>query len=100
MLKFFASTLYIACLLPIYLEWSRTEIERQLDRMQEAVFNSPGVEAPITPTVVVGGMTLVTSHLVIARTTLHLSVGKALLSLVLGGMLGFLGWQQWQRRDR
>ena len=101
MLKFFFSTLYLTALLPLYLIWSRGEVEGQLDKMQGAVFNSPGAEAPITPAVVVGGITLLTSHMVIARLTLQLSLTQSLLSMLLGGTVGYLGWQEWQKgQDR
>ena len=93
MLRFLSSTLYIAILLPLYLQWSRTQVEGQLDKMQEGAFNSPGAEAPITPPVVVGGITLVTSHIVIARRALGLSNGVALLTLLVGGAAGFLSWR-------
>jgi len=97
MLKFLLSALYLAALLPMYLMWSRAEIEHQLDKMQEAVFNSPGAEAPLTPAIVVGGITLLTSHVVIARRGLHLSLVASLMSMVAGGIAGFVGWQQWQK---
>lgn len=97
MLKFLLSTLYLAALLPMYLVWSREQVEYQLDRMQEAVFNSPGAESPITPSVVVGGITLLTSHMVIARRGLQLSLTASLMSMLVGGAVGFIGWQQWQK---
>ena len=93
MLRFLSSTLYLAILLPFYLQWSGKQVEGQIDKMQEAAFNTPGAEAPITPAVVVGGITLVTSHIVIARRVLGLSNFAAFLSLLLGGALGFIGWR-------
>lgn len=93
-MRFLAGMVYIGALLPLYLQWSRGEAERQIDRMQTAVFNSPGAEAPITPAVVIGGITLVTSHMVIARRILHLTLPQALLSLIFGGCVGFVGWRQ------
>lgn len=98
MIKFCAAILYTASLLPLYLQWSRNEAERQIDRMQGAVFNSPGAEAPITPAVVVGGITLMTSHMVIAHKILALSMTKSFFSLILGGIIGFLGWQSFADR--
>ncbi len=97
MRKFFFSTLYLAALLPLYLIWSRAQIEGQIDKMQEAVFNSPGAESPVTPPLIIAGITLLTSHMVIARRGLQLSLVAALGSLLLGGTVGFLGWYQWQK---
>jgi hypothetical protein len=98
MFKFIAGVLYTTCLIPLYLQWSQTQVEEQINRMQEAVFNSPGMESPITPSIVVGGITLLTSHMVIARRVLQLSQFQAFSSMLLGGALGFLGWQQWQKQ--
>jgi hypothetical protein len=100
MLRFILSTIYLAALLPLYLLWSRQQIEAQLDKMQAAVFNSPGVESPITPAIVVGGITLLTSHVVIARRGLQLSLNAALASLLVGGALGYLGWRQWAKEGQ
>ena len=100
MLKFLLSSLYLAALLPMYLVWSREQVERQIDKMQEAVFNSPGAEAPITPAIVVGGITLLTSHMVIARRGLQLSLTASLISMLTGGAAGYLGWLQWQKGAR
>lgn len=97
MLKFLLSALYLAALLPMYLVWSQEQAERQIDKMQEAVFNSPGAEAPITPAIVVGGITLLTSHMVIARRGLQLSLTASFLSMVAGGAAGYMGWHQWRR---
>lgn len=85
-----ASILYLASLLPLYLQWSKQQAEGQIDKMQEAVFNSPGAEATITPSVVTGGVTLLGSHFVIARKGLDLDNGEALATMFLGGVLGYL----------
>ena len=85
-----ASILYLASLLPIYLQWSRQQAEGQIDKMQSAVFNTPGAESPLTPSVVTGGVTLLSSHFVIARKGLQLDTGEAFATMVLGGVLGFL----------
>ncbi len=97
MLKFFFSSLYLAALLPLYLIWSSEQMEGQIDKMQEAVFNTPGVESPVTPPMVVGGITLLTSHMVIARRGLQLSLVAAFGSMMVGGLIGFLGWRQWRK---
>lgn len=85
-----ASILYLTSVLPIYLQWSRQQAEVQLDKMQGAVFNSPGAEAPVTPAMVTGGIAVLSSHFVIARKGLELDNGEALATMFLGGVLGFL----------
>jgi hypothetical protein len=56
MLPFLAALAYPVLTLPPYLDWSRRRIEGQIDKMQAAVFNTPGAEAPIPPAVVVAGL--------------------------------------------
>jgi len=85
-----ASMIYLAAVLPIYLQWSRQQAEGQIDKMQEAVFNTPGAESAITPSIVIGGVTLLSSHFIIARKGLALDNGEALATMFLGGVFGFL----------
>ena len=85
-----ASMLYLASVMPLYLRWSRQQAEGQIDKMQGAVFNSPGAEAPVTPAMVTGGIAVLGSHFVIARKGLELDNGEALATMFLGGVLGFL----------
>lgn len=58
MLRLLLTVAYPAGLLPLYLEWSRRQAEAQIDKMQRAVFNTPGAESPVPPIVVVGGVAL------------------------------------------
>lgn len=53
---------YPVLLVPLYLDWSRRQAEAQIDRMQAAVFNTPGAEAPVPPVVVVGGLGLAVGY--------------------------------------
>ncbi len=75
MLKFTLSTLFTTALLPLFLSWSRAQTEGQIDKMQEASFNTPGMESPITPPMLAGGVGLMVGHFVV------------------GGWLGQKGWQ-------
>jgi len=90
MLKFILSTLYTALLLPFYLGWSRQQAEAQIDKMQEGVFNSPGVGTPLPPVVIVGGLILIGTHFLFGQQGLRLKGWQALLSWLLG-ILGGLG---------
>lgn len=74
MLRLLLSLAYPALLLPLYLDWSRDQAEAQIDKMQRAVFNTPGAEAPVPPPVMVGG------------------VGLLLGYGIWTGMLGLRGW--------
>jgi len=96
-LKFILNTLYTALLLPLYLKWSRQQIESQIDKMQEAVFNTPGVEAPVPAPVLLGGIALIGGHLWLGQRGLRLRGWQTMSSLVLGSLIGtglFLIWTQ------
>jgi hypothetical protein len=62
MLRYLATFLYPILLIPLYLDWSHRQSEEQIDKMQRAVFNSPGAEAPVPPTVIVGGVGLLLGY--------------------------------------
>jgi len=96
MIRIFFATLLTAALLPIYLRWSRTQAERQIDKMQAAAFDTPGAESPVTPTVLGGGVALLLAHLIGSR-LLRLNAWRTVMSLVLGLTVGtgiFLIWPQ------
>jgi hypothetical protein len=67
MLRLFVALAYPIFLIPLYLDWSRGQAEDQIDKMQQAVFNSPGVEAPVPPPVVVGGALLLLGYWGVTR---------------------------------
>ena len=88
MSKFILSTLYTALLLPIYLRWSRQQTEHQIDKMQEAVFNTPGAETIVTAPVVLGGVLLIGFHFLVARRALNLKTWQSVLSLFVSIVAG------------
>lgn len=79
----FLATLINAALALTYLNWSREQAERQIDKMQANAFDTPGAESPVTPAVFGGGAALLLIHLINAR-LLHLRGWQTLVSLVLG----------------
>jgi hypothetical protein len=82
--------LLFAGLLPLFLRWSRLQSERQIDKMQRSVFNSPGAEAPVPPAVIVGGCVLLGGYLLLGRRFLRLSAWQLLTSLSLGAAGGIV----------
>lgn len=86
--QFLLSTLYPVLLLFRYLPWAQRRIDLQIEKMQEASFNTPGAEAPIPPEVVLGGLTLVAGHFLVGRGMLRMKWVPTVLSLFLGGLLG------------
>lgn len=76
MLRFLLSLAYPVLLTPLYLDWSRGQAEAQIDKMQRSVFNTPGAEAPVPATVLMGGVGLL--------------VGYGLWT----GLLGQRGWRR------
>lgn len=83
MLNFLLSLLYSAVSLSFFWEWAQGRAEGQIDKMQDAVFNTPGAEAPVPPDVVLGGVGLLATHFVLGK-LLKLSGWQSFLSLVLG----------------
>jgi hypothetical protein len=89
MLRWIVSTICLALLLPAYLAWGRRQAEGQIDKMQAAVFNTPGVEAPLPLPVILAGAGLFGGHFVLAR-RLGLRGWQAWLSLLLGSGAGVI----------
>jgi hypothetical protein len=58
MLRILMVFAYPILLLPLYLTWSAQQAEAQIDKMQRAVFNSPGAESPVPTPVVLAGVGL------------------------------------------
>ena len=88
MFKFLTSTLTTAAALPLFLAWARGRAEGQIDKMQDAVFNTPGAESPVTPDVAVAGAGFLGAHFVLGQKLLGLRSWQALLSLLLGLGIG------------
>ena len=95
MIRFLASIVLTALALPVYLRWSAEQAEEQIDKMQEAAFNTPGAEAPVTPSIVMGGIGLLFGHFVVGRRLLRLRGWQAFLSL-LAGVAGGVATFVWQ----
>jgi hypothetical protein len=49
------------------LDWSRRQAESQIDKMQRSVFNTPGMEAPVPPVVMAGGVLLLAGYWLATR---------------------------------
>ena len=67
MLRFLLCLVYPILLIPLYLDWSRQQAEAQIDKMQRAVFNSPGAAAPVPPWVLVIGVGLMAGYLLVGK---------------------------------
>ena len=93
-MKFLTSVAFSAILVPLYLVWGRSIVEAQIDKMQEAAFNTPGAEAPVTSSVVLAGVGLLSGHFVWGR-LIGLRTWQSVGSLIVGtaiGLYAFL-WQ-------
>jgi hypothetical protein len=88
MFAFLGSLLYSTLVTPAYLEWAQRQTDTQIDKMQAAVFNTPGAEAPLPPAVIATGVGLLWGHWMLGR-MLGLRSGPVLLSLLLGGGAAF-----------
>jgi hypothetical protein len=65
MLRLLIALAYPVYLVPLYLAWSRRQAEDQIDKMQRAAFNTPGMEAPVPPPVLVGGAALIIGYWIV-----------------------------------
>ena len=67
MFRFLLTTFLTALAVPLYLKWSRDELETQIDKMQAAVHGTPGAEAPVPSAVLLGSAGLLAGHWLVAR---------------------------------
>lgn len=88
MIRFLAHTLMLALLMPIYLSWSKKQSELQIDKMQRAVFNTPGSEAPVPLRVMIGGALLVGGHFFFGNSAFRLKIWQIALTTLLGSIGG------------
>jgi hypothetical protein len=84
MFKFLLSLLYSTVSLTLFWGWAQQRVEGQLDKMQDAVFNTPGAEAPVPPDVAIGGLGLMATHFVFGQKILGLRGWQTFLSFGLG----------------
>ena len=87
MLRILITFAYPIFLVPLYLDWSRRQAESQIDKMQRAVFNTPGAEAPVPPSVLFGGMLLLAGYWGVTR-LLGVKGWLAALGAIAGGPVG------------
>jgi hypothetical protein len=87
MLRFLLATLINTAITWFFVDWSGRQAEGQIDKMLDAVFNTPGVEPPIPPAVLAGGGGLLVAQLVLNR-LLGLRAAASILSILIGGGLG------------
>lgn len=85
--RFLLSLAYPILVTPLYLDWSRRQAEQQIDKMQEAVFNTPGAEAPLPPMVILAGVGVTTGYGLWSK-LLGMRRGWGLLALILGAPVG------------
>ena len=81
-MRFWASVLTTLSVIPLWLRWGLDQSEQQIDKMQEAVFNSPGTQAPVTPPVLLATGALLSAHLLLGLAIFRLSFWRTLLSLL------------------
>lgn len=91
-MKFLLSTLFTGGILPFFLMWGKGQADAQIDKMQEAAFNTPGMESPVPPQVMVAGIGLLVSHFVFGQLLLRLKNWQVMSSLLLGSMSGVVGF--------
>lgn len=84
MVKFLLSTLLTTLLLPFFVRWGVDQTDKQLDKMQEDAFDTPGADSPITPPVVLGTLGMIVGHFVAGRGLFGLRFWQSIFSLFFG----------------
>jgi hypothetical protein len=88
MIKFLIGILYLTFSTPLYLGWARQRTDQQISKMQQAAFNTPGAEAPITPDVLLGGLALLWSHFIFGQKVLRMSALPTFFTFIFGLIAG------------
>ena len=99
MLRLLIAFAYPILLIPLYLDWSRRQAESQIDKMQAAVFNTPGAESPVPPTVMVAGALLLVGYWMVTR-LLAVPGWLRVLGAVLGVPVGVAIFSQRQAGNK
>ena len=84
MIKFLLSTLSTAALLPYFIQWGVGQTNKQLNKMQEDAFDTPGADSPITPPMLLSTMGVIVSHFVAGRGLFRLRFWQSMASLIFG----------------
>lgn len=100
MLRFLISTFCTALLTQLYLRWGRQQAEAQIDQMQQSVFNTPGMGAPVPPAVLLGGGAFLGAHFLVGKQFLHLKSWQTGFTLLLGAGLGILFFRQQRKGEQ
>ncbi len=86
-MRFLTSIALTAVIMVSFLRWAREQSERQIGKMQDAVFNSPGAESPVPPGVIATGIGLLVGQWIVVRKVFRLKTWQTVVSLMVGGLL-------------
>lgn len=89
-LRFLLNSTICSLLTLLYASWALDQSEAQLGKMQDAVFNTPGSEAPLPPKVVFAALGLLALCWTLGRKLFALKDWQTLLSIVAGIAGGLL----------
>lgn len=98
MRRIFVNTLLTAILLSFYIRWSLEQAESQIDKMQDAAFNTLGTEAPLPPHVLLVGFSILCGHFLLARRLTQLTfvatTGSFFAASLTGAIIYIFGFQK------
>ncbi len=86
-MRFLTSIALTAVIMVSFLRWASEQSERQIGKMQDAVFNSPGAESPVPPGVIATGIGLLVGQWIVVRKVFRLKTWQTVVSLMVGGLL-------------
>lgn len=88
LVRFLIHALLTAAAAYLFAGWAKAQSDRQIGKMQDAVFNTPGAEAPVPPAVAAAAISLLGTLWTVGRRLLRLGRGLALLGLLTGAAAG------------
>lgn len=100
MIKFLLSTLSTAALLPFFIHWGVGQTNKQLDKMQEDAFDTPGADSPITPPMVLGALGVIVGHFVAGGGLFGLRFWQSIASLIFGTAGAVALFVAWFRSEK
>ena len=87
MFRLLLSVLYNAVTWFQFLDRAWNQTEGQIDKMQDAAYDTPGAESPVPPSILVAAAGVLAGHLTLSR-ILRLRPWQSILSLALGVAAG------------
>lgn len=78
----------MSILLPLFITWAKGSADRQLEKIQQVAYDTPGAESPVPPQVILGSIGLIGGHFLLGRGIMKQKMSAVLLAFFLGCGIG------------